>query len=346
MNLIIIIKKMLKKHFSFSSPIPSSSSLKDQQESPVTPPTSDPYLSSIVTAASVKPASATSDQERSASCMCVKCKGKPSGQPIHCSDPVDCPCYRCQKQRRRALAFGKTNTSAHTVKSSESKPVKEPEVPVPSRAKPTQNKRSTPAVAKPTMVKSNTMAAQTLNLRKKPSVLSYNKHRRKDIEPSDSIYDASRESRRLSAQVPDDRSMFSHTTIDSYCSNDDKYEISWKDESAGEDILEPLKCFIDIFEKKPDDTPEGLSDLLEDGARRLKLEKELAAQEAELARKKQLEEQMPPRLEVLTPSYRHGSPHRSLTLYHLMKCKHRSERMTAYSKWIRISLDVVTHLYI
>lgn len=317
-----------------SSPIPNPSPLKQQVVEQVTPPpTSDPYLSSIVAAAkpAAKPAAAeVSDQTRSASCMCVKCKGKPSGQPVHCSDPIDCPCYRCQKQRRRAHAFGKSNASTAKLKpATESKPTaKEPEVPVPSQTK-SHIQPSPPA--KPTVVKSNTLPARTLNLRKKPSVLSYNKHHRKEIEPSDSIYDANRQSKRSSGQVADDRSMFSQTTIDSYCSNEDKYEISWKDETAGEDILEPLKCFIDIFEKKPDDTPEGLSDLLEDGARRLKMEKEMAAQEAELARKKQLEERLPPRLDVLTPSYRHGAPHKSLTLYHLMKCKHRSERMTAYS---------------
>ncbi|KAI8577467.1 hypothetical protein K450DRAFT_251796 [Umbelopsis ramanniana AG] len=304
-----------------SSPIPSSSPLKEVAAT--SPPVSDPYLSSIVAAA--KPAAVVSVQERSPQCMCVKCKGKPSGQPVHCKEPVDCPCYRCQKQRRRAQVMGKSQTLA-TIKTS--KP--EPDVPVPTRTKTTIAPKSPPAV-KPAMVKSNTMPARTMNLRKNPSVLSYNKHHRKDISPSDSIYDGNKQSRRTSNLLSDDQSMTSHTTIDSYCSNDDKYEISWKDETAGEDILEPLKCFIDIFETKPDDTPDGLSDLLEDGARRLKMEKEAAAQEAELARKRQLEQQLPPRLEVLTPSYRHGAPHRSLTLYHLMKCKQRSERLAAYS---------------
>ncbi|KAI9277665.1 hypothetical protein BC943DRAFT_176778 [Umbelopsis sp. AD052] len=257
--------------------------------------------------------------------MCVKCKGKPSGQPVHCKEPVDCPCYRCQKQRRRAQVMGKSQTLSST---KSSKP--EPDVPVPTRTKTTIAPKSPPA-AKPSMVKSNTMPARTMNLRKNPSVLSYNKHHRKDISPSDSIYDGNKKSRRTSNLLSDDQSMISHTTIDSYCSNDDKYEISWKDEAAGEDILEPLRCFIDIFEKKPDDTPDGLSDLLEDGARRLRMEKEAAAHEAELARKRELEQQLPPRLEVLTPSYRHGAPHKSLTLYHLMKCKHRSERLAAYS---------------
>lgn len=313
--------------FVCSSPIPSSSPLKVAATSP---PVSDPYLSSIV--ASAKPAAVVSDQERSPQCMCVKCKGKPAGQPVHCKEPVDCPCYRCQKQRRRAQVMGKSQTVASsTTTTKNSKPSKpEPEVPVPTRTRTTIAPTS-PPVAKPTMVKSNTMPVRTMNLRKNPSVLSYNKHHRKDISPSDSIYDGNKKSRRTSNLLADDRSMTSHTTIDSYCSNDDKYEISWKDETAGEDILEPLKCFIDIFETKPDDTPDGLSDLLENGARRLRMEKELAAQEAELARKRQLEQQLPPRLEVLTPSYRHGAPHKSLTLYHLMKCKHRSERLAAYS---------------
>jgi hypothetical protein len=313
-----------------SSPIPTSSPLKEKETQVVasTPPVSDPYLSSIV--AYAKPVIKASDQDRSPGCMCVKCKGKPSGQPVHCNDPVDCPCYRCQKQRRRALALGKSHTTPPTIKSVQPSKA-EPEDPLPTRANTSDVSTSPPANIS-TMVKSNTMPARSLSLRKKPSVLSYNKHHRKEISPSDSIYNADKKDRRTSNQLSDDQSMISHNTIDSYCSNDDKYEISWKDESAGDDILEPLKCFIDIFEKKPDDTPDGLSDLLEDGARQLKLEKESAAQEAELARKRELEEQLPARLDVLTPSYRHGAPHKSLTLYHLMKCKHRSERLAAYSK--------------
>lgn len=310
-----------------SSPIPTSTR---EATAGSTPPTVDPYLSSIVS--SVKPSSksvASSDQEKSSSCMCVRCKGKPTGQPVHCKNPVDCPCYRCQKQRRRALTMGKNNASNTNVSTISKKSKGEPDIPLPRRVQ--SSKENSPA-NRPQLLKAQTMpAARSLSLRKKPSVLSYNKYRRKEIEPSDSIYDATSKAKRSSIQVADDRSMVSHNTVDSYCSNEDKYEISWKDDAAGEDILEPLKCFIDIFDKNPDEKTDGLSDILEDGTRNLQMQKKLAAQQAELARKKQADEKLPPRLDVLTPSYRHGPAHKSLTLYHLMKCKQRKERLMAYN---------------
>ncbi|KAG1190025.1 hypothetical protein G6F35_013994 [Rhizopus arrhizus] len=105
----------------------------------------------------------------------------------------------------------------------------------------------------------------------------------------------------------------------------DNYEISWKDDGTGDDLLSSLVTFQSIFETT--DKDEGLSDLLEQKAKELKNQKlksdEPIAQEV-----------LPPRLsDCLTPSYRHGPKHNPLTLYHTMKMKTGQERTQAYGKF-------------
>lgn len=106
---------------------------------------------------------------------------------------------------------------------------------------------------------------------------------------------------------------------------EDNYEISWKDDGTGDDLLTSLVTFQSIFETT--DKDEGLSDLLEQKAKELKNQKlksdEPIAQEV-----------LPPRLsDCLTPSYRHGPKHNPLTLYHTMKMKTGQERTQAYGKF-------------
>jgi hypothetical protein len=108
------------------------------------------------------------------------------------------------------------------------------------------------------------------------------------------------------------------------------YKISWKEDETGDDILPSLVTFHTIFEEKGDDSPDGLSDLLEQRARQLRDQKLREKEEALFPNQHEIPE-LPPRLqECLTLSYRSGPKHNALTLYHTMKMQTQKERLQAY----------------
>lgn len=125
---------------------------------------------------------------------------------------------------------------------------------------------------------------------------------------------------------------------DQHQQQQDNYQISWAEEDTGDDLLTSLVTFQTIFEEKGNDN-EGLSDLLEQRAREIKYQKLREQQEA--TRPKSTETDLPPRRpDCLTLSYRNGPRHNALTLYHTMKMKGCNERLQAYSKYVRSSMDV------
>ncbi|KAG0176312.1 hypothetical protein DFQ29_006296 [Apophysomyces sp. BC1021] len=225
---------------------------------PVEPPTSDSYLTSMLSQSSSSPTNAT--------------------QGNTCSRSSKCTCYKCARQRRRAGNKAK---------------------PAPQR---TQSLKSTGSIC----------------LRKTPSLKMYEKHDPRYTQP-DSIY------RMPIKQQRETLNIGSNKTIAE--SDDDDYKISWKDES-GDDLLSSLRTVQSIFAEKPEDDQEGLSELLEERAKQLKMRQTMEKHEVESDSAKK-----PPRREdCITLSYRDGPVHRPLTLYHTMKMQGSGERMNAYGR--------------
>ncbi|KAG0780563.1 hypothetical protein G6F22_010018 [Rhizopus arrhizus] len=154
-------------------------------------------------------------------------------------------------------------------------------------------------------------------VRKTPVLTDYEKRISKSAySQQDSIYRFEKENNKTTKENLNRPASIMTTDIK------DNYEISWKDDGTGDDLLSSLVTFQSIFETT--DKDEGLSDLLEQKAKELKNQKlksdEPIAQEV-----------LPPRLsDCLTPSYRHGPKHNPLTLYHTMKMKTGQERTQAY----------------
>ncbi|EIE79892.1 hypothetical protein RO3G_04597 [Rhizopus delemar RA 99-880] len=154
-------------------------------------------------------------------------------------------------------------------------------------------------------------------VRKTPVLTDYEKRISKSAySQQDSIYRFEKENNKTTKENSSRPASIMTTDIK------DNYEISWKDEGTGDDLLTSLVTFQSIFETT--DKDEGLSDLLEQKAKELKNQNlksdEPIAQEV-----------LPPRLsDCLTPSYRQGPKHNPLTLYHTMKMKTGQERTQAY----------------
>ncbi|KAI9486432.1 MAG: hypothetical protein EXX96DRAFT_474831, partial [Benjaminiella poitrasii] len=161
-------------------------------------------------------------------------------------------------------------------------------------------------------------------LRKTPTLKAYERHLPKPTySQDDSIYHI-----KPVEEEPLKRRDKARSTINKeQKSTSDNYQISWKDDSTGDDILTSLVTFQTIFEEKGDDN-KGLSDLLEQRTEELKHEK----LHREKSTSKQKSEQLPPRMQdCLTLSYRQGPRHNPLTLYHTMKMKDEKERAAAYN---------------
>ncbi|RCI04418.1 hypothetical protein CU098_010761 [Rhizopus stolonifer] len=189
-----------------------------------------------------------------------------------------------------------------------------------SQNTPTQN--SSPAMdnAKPqTIPNEQNKPKRSSTVRKTPTLKSYEKHMPNPVySAQDSIYRLDEHK----TNTNDNQPKRSSTTP-----QQDNYQISWKEEGTGDDLLTSLVTFQTIFEEKGNDT-EGLSDLLEQKAKELKIQKLREQQEA--LKPKTIEE-LPTRLaECLTISYRHGPPHHPLTLYHTMKMPVSKDRLKAY----------------
>ncbi|KAI8086672.1 uncharacterized protein BX664DRAFT_336474 [Halteromyces radiatus] len=289
---------------------------KNSIPDPTSIPTSDSYLSSIVS-------STKSNNNIDTTTTTMTTTGS-------CQGTTDCSCYKCQRQRRRAgtrirmIPNDPNLTNLNTTKSTssiqqEQQPISSPEI-SPTALTPNIVKLEPPNTPRPTISRNGSFV-----LRKKPSIKSYEKHLpRPTYSELDSIYRAKQQSEKTM------ENNYAQNDLQKY--NKDSYEISWKDET-GDDILSSLRTFQTIFDEKPHGN-EGLSDLLEVRAKEIKLQK--IHQEQELAQQllqQQMEPSKPPkRSDCLTLSYRDGPTHRHLTLYHTMKMRGPDERMAAYSK--------------
>ncbi|KAI8644591.1 hypothetical protein BD408DRAFT_412947 [Parasitella parasitica] len=166
-------------------------------------------------------------------------------------------------------------------------------------------------------------------LRKTPTLKSYEKHMpRPAYAQQDSIYRFEQEeSVEQQKKEVASRKRSSSTSELLEKTAHDNYQISWKDEGTGDDLLTSLVTFQTIFEEKTGNENEGLSDLLEQRTKELKTQTLLQKQQPV-----KQDEQLPKRLsECLTLSYRNGPRHNPLTLYHTMKMQGEKERMQAYS---------------
>ncbi|KAI8341505.1 hypothetical protein BC941DRAFT_417093 [Chlamydoabsidia padenii] len=282
--------------------------MQNKQNKINTIPTSDSYLSSIV--APSKP-NTTSTQGG-----------------VSCQGTSDCPCYKCQRQRRR---FGTRKKLISTEPSCNTLPTtittttatfNEDTCPTLSQSPTSITSTEQPATPRPTVTRNGSFV-----LRKKPSSVSYERHLpRPTYSELDSIY------REHIKATSNNNKNHLQQNIDQQYYNKDSYEVSWQDET-GDDILTSLRTFQAIFEEKPYGS-EGLSDLLEFRAEELRLQKIQEQQELDrVNQQEQLEPVRPPkRTDCLTLSYRDGPEHKHLTLYHTMKMTGPVERITAYGK--------------
>ncbi|ORX52735.1 hypothetical protein DM01DRAFT_1336510 [Hesseltinella vesiculosa] len=298
-------------------------------------PTTDSYLQSIVS--TPKPVNTTGS----------------------CTGAEGCTCYKCKRQRRRAGSRARTAPTLGEIYSQAAPaptptpttapapapppaapivtinpappPAEAPATPIPEgrpmvkRAATMPHGHPSPPPDEPSTPVPSMQRKASFVLRKKPSIVSYEKHLpRPTYSSEDSIYGAlPRKTSLTDAQSP-------RNDIEQY--NKDTYQISWQEDETGDDILAPLRTFQSIFEEKPVGN-DGLSDLLEHRTKELK---EQARRDEEIAQQQSIQEasqQKPPRLaDCVTQSYRDGPPHKPLTLYHTMKMQDASERMMAYRK--------------
>lgn len=176
--------------------------------------------------------------------------------------------------------------------------------------------------------------SNSLSRRKSPTVKSYDMHLpKKSYDEHDSIY-------RVSSRERMRNETRQQPTTEEYI-NRDTYQISWKDDATGDDLLNSLVTFQTIFDKKPDPNPTGLSDLLEQGAQ------ELRRQHEPIVEQKEEEANVRPEGAPLTLSFRDGPAHGALTLYHTMKMNNAAERMAAYGNLsFLMRSSVVCSLYL
>ncbi|KAI8140074.1 hypothetical protein BJV82DRAFT_625035 [Fennellomyces sp. T-0311] len=298
---------------------------KQQKQPSAATTTTDSYLNAIVSSPASKPSTT-------------------------CTSGADCSCYKCQRQKRRARvnktapetpvskpAAPPPTTKATIISSTRTTPAsREPayQQPQQPRSAPPVSQQSMPSKTgiatkadpqQPSQPSNSKRSQGSIYKRKTPSVKSYDKHMpRPTYSAQDSIYRTAQgdvQNSHLSNQQP-------KNTLD-YADN---YQISWKDDATGDDLLGSLKTFQHIFAEQPTENTQGLSDLLEVRARELKRQREEQANQA-AATPVDPDEMLtePPAGQVFTLKYRKGSPHYALTLYHTMKMQGASERMAAYS---------------
>ncbi|KAI7874193.1 hypothetical protein K492DRAFT_211713 [Lichtheimia hyalospora FSU 10163] len=269
------------------------SPLQQRQQQPA-----DPYLSAILSS----PASKESSSSSSSSCTA--------------SD--NCTCYKCQRQRRRGAAINNIKQRQHDT------PVQKSATIGPSRSATAMN------IVKPsttTKRSSSLRSKNSISKRKIPTQESYEKHLpRPSYSPEDSIY---RVPSIKSGQGRDQQQQRLQQQHDETTEHD--YKISWKDDSTGDDLLDSIKTFQDIFAAQPEDKSTGLSDLLETRAHQLKQERSMQ----HLATRHNENDLSPEHVTknihgCYTMTCRKGGPHRALTLYHTMKMNDVSQRMAAY----------------
>ncbi|KAI9485004.1 hypothetical protein BDB00DRAFT_851777 [Zychaea mexicana] len=201
---------------------------------------------------------------------------------------------------------------------------------------------------------SNSKRAQgSICRRKTPSIKSYEKHLpRPTYSAQDSIYrmidptaspapavhgNVKKSDSQHSSVQSDHSSVTTMNTTTTMTTStvvhqQDGYQISWKDDTTGDDLLNSLKTFQTIFAEQPGESAAGLSDLLEVRAQEMKRQRaEQAAHSGNSNLALSEEEEMePPAGQVHTLKYRRGPPHYALTLYHTMKMRGPGERKVAY----------------
>ncbi|KAI7853105.1 hypothetical protein BDC45DRAFT_156082 [Circinella umbellata] len=324
--------------------------------------TTDSYLSAIVSS-STSPSSSSSITTPTTTSTTSNITNTGS-----CIGTSDCTCYKCQRQKRRARGTTTHNKTAPELtkkrsilslsSSSQPQPQKvSPTVAIISKNVQQSNTsklitppRSNSLPPKTSTIKMNSTTTGTTNMksntikknnsicrRKTPSVKSYDIHLpRPTYSAQDSIYHASppqqQQEEATLLKSESHSSSVDQSSIMTPPTHQDNYEISWKDETTGDDLLNSLKTFQHIFEKQPTESVAGLSDLLENGAHEIKKQRQEQVLYQKVNQQHQLEqlEMEPSKGQIYTLKYRHGPTHRALTLYHTMKMKDSKERLAAY----------------
>ncbi|ORZ10528.1 hypothetical protein BCR42DRAFT_422557 [Absidia repens] len=320
-------------------------------------PVNDSYLSSIV-----------SDQPKTAATIpnahdnTLKASGT-------CQNASDCECYKCQRQRRRTGTRSRTipiepslttlNNSSVSLEQRSHKPRQQHNHQYSLDQKPpaptfkSQGKEllisdcsatSSPEQQPTTSHSPQVSGTGSFIQRKRPSNISYERHLpRPTYSELDSIYRGQLQQQHhhldktLEAEITKSQNLQPQH-------NTDSYEISWQDE-AGDDILPSLRTFQTIFEEKPHGS-EGLSDLLESKTQELKI-RNMQEKDQHDGMDQRTEPNRPPKLnDCLTLSYRNGTQHTQLTLYHTMKLKRSEDRMAAYDKALQHCIHADSGLYL
>ncbi|KAI7906942.1 uncharacterized protein BX663DRAFT_482629 [Cokeromyces recurvatus] len=251
--------------------------------------------------------------------------------PISCTGIETCTCYKCQRQKRRIVNHSTAikslpNPNSTFVISEAYTPLKritKDQKPIERRETASESisyiQQSKPTVPSP---KSTTKRSNTL--RKRPTLKSYEKHLPKPAySQDDCIYRMQQNEEEPKGKKVNDKN---ERKVDQSVDN---YQIAWKDDQMGHDILTSFVTFQAIFEEEGNDN-KGLSDLLERRTKELKYQKQQLHDDKSFLEKEI--DSLPPRLhDCLTMSYRQGPKHNPLTLYHTMKMRNEKERLAAYN---------------
>lgn len=318
---------------------------------------SDSYLQSILSASSSPSQAAASNASTactgSQTCACYKCQrqrrragvSRTATPPTVMKSKASPDVYTPLKKIENASNADNLSNRSTEAKSSSSSTCSSPPSPPTAMAPPTITTTVSPpapTVASPSPVVSikaptppvspqqqqqTQKPKRSSTLRKTPTLKSYEKHMpRPAYAQQDSIYRIEQDDLEKKEEANQKRTLSTTNELLEKTAQDN-YQISWKDEGTGDDLLTSLVTFQTIFEEKAVNENEGLSDLLEQRTKELQSQKLMQHHTT-----KDEEEELPPRLpDCLTLSHRNGPRHNPLTLYHTMKMNGEKERMNAYN---------------
>ncbi|KAK4510737.1 uncharacterized protein ATC70_005170 [Mucor velutinosus] len=310
---------------------------------------SDSYLQSILSSASPSQAAANNSSTActgSQACACYKCQRQRrragvsrTATPATVKPPPDV--YTPLKKIESASNANNLSNRSTQAKSSSSSTCSSSPLemtppaitttvspPAPSPVASAKAPTSPPSASPVTPKQQQTQKPKrSSTLRKTPTLKSYEKHMpRPAYAQQDSIYRIEQDESEKKEETNQKRTTVSTNELLEKATQDN-YQISWKDEGTGDDLLTSLVTFQTIFEEKAVNENEGLSDLLEQRTKELKSQKLMQRHTT-----KDEDEELPPRLsDCLTLSHRNGPRHNPLTLYHTMKMNGEKERMHAYN---------------
>ncbi|KAL7313881.1 hypothetical protein PS15m_007562 [Mucor circinelloides] len=317
---------------------------------------SDSYLQSILSSSS-SPSQAAANNSSTActgsqTCACYKCQRQrrragvsrtatpPTVMKSKASPDVYTPLKKIENaSNAKTLSNRSTEakSSCSSSSSSSSSPTAmaplattttvSPPTPVSTTPSPVASIKAPTSPVSPQQQQQTQKPKRSSTLRKTPTLKSYEKHMPRPAYPQqDSIYRIEQDDLEKKEETNQKKSASTTNELLEKAAQDN-YQISWKDEGTGDDLLTSLVTFQTIFEEKAVNENEGLSDLLEQRTKELKSQKLMQHHNV-----KEEDEELPPRLpDCLTLSYRNGPRHNPLTLYHTMKMNGEKERMNAYN---------------